>query len=125
MPNQMRGTLPPASTPHRCGHYDPGASTSRLHLHGAGLSSSTTLGVIIGTDLVYRAEAGWVGDRENSCDGSVKRAKNKFLDLVKNTYRVLLSRGMKGCYVCFLDKETENFFRSRTEVVAPEKHETT
>jgi hypothetical protein len=22
---------------------------------------------------------------------------------------------MKGCYVCFLDKATEDFFRSRTE----------
>lgn len=31
------------------------------------------------------------------------------------TYRVLLSRGMKGCYVCFLDKATETFFRSRME----------
>ena len=29
--------------------------------------------------------------------------------------RVLLSRAMKGCYVYFMDKETENFFRSRTE----------
>ena len=33
--------------------------------------------------------------------------------LVKNTYRVLLTRGQKGCYVCFLDKDTENYFRSR------------
>jgi DUF2075 family protein len=33
--------------------------------------------------------------------------------LVKNTYRVLLTRGQKGCYVCFLDKDTESYFRSR------------
>ena len=44
----------------------------------------------------------------------VKRAKN-FADLIKNTYRVLLSRGMKGCYVYFQDKDTERFFRSRME----------
>jgi SOS-response transcriptional repressor LexA len=37
------------------------------------------------------------------------------LELVKNTYRVLFSRAMKGCYVYFVDKETENFFRSRIE----------
>jgi len=44
--------------------------------------------------------------------------------LVKNTYRVLLTRGMKGCYVCFLDKATEDFFRSRTEIVSIEYPET-
>jgi hypothetical protein len=30
---------------------------------------------------------------------------------------VLLSRGMKGCYVCFLDKNTERFVRSRMDLV--------
>jgi uncharacterized protein len=35
--------------------------------------------------------------------------------LVKNTYRVLLTRGMKGCYVHFMDKNTGNFFCSRME----------
>ena len=46
----------------------------------------------------------------------MKRSKDKFVDLVKNTYRVLLSRGMKGCYVYFMDKDTERFVRSRMEV---------
>jgi DUF2075 family protein len=32
-----------------------------------------------------------------------------------NTYRVLLTRGLKGCYVCFLDRDTERFVRSRIE----------
>jgi len=31
----------------------------------------------------------------------------------------LLSRGLKGCYVCFVDKETERFFRSRIDTAAP------
>ena len=35
--------------------------------------------------------------------------------MVQNTYRVLLTRGMKGCYVTFMDKNTEHFFRSRME----------
>jgi DUF2075 family protein len=39
------------------------------------------------------------------------------VQLVKNTYRVLLTRGMKGCYVHFMDKAPENFFRSRMENV--------
>jgi len=32
----------------------------------------------------------------------------------------LLTRGMKGCYVYFMDKGTEEFFRSRIEVTAKE-----
>lgn len=71
-------------------------------------------GVIIGTDLFYRFdEGGWKADKTRSCDHTVKRSQERFIDFVKNTYRVLLSRGMRGCYVYFQDKETERFFRSR------------
>jgi DUF2075 family protein len=78
------------------------------------------IGVIWGEDLVYRFEQGsWVGNREKSADNVVKRSREEFVDLVKNTYRVLLSRGMKGCYVHFLDKETEQFVRSRLEADVP------
>lgn len=74
------------------------------------------VGVIFGNDLVYNFdEQAWKGHAENSADNVVKRSKDKFIDLVKNTYRVLLSRGMKGCYVYFMDKDTERFFKSRIE----------
>lgn len=73
------------------------------------------VGVIWGRDLRYEPGTGWVGDRTVSNDAPVKKSKDRFLDLVKNTYRVLLSRGMKGCYVYFEDPETEKFVRSRTE----------
>ena len=74
------------------------------------------VGVIWGKDLVYRFDAAdWVGDKRESADQVVKRSKERFVDLVKNAYRVLLSRGLKGCYVHFLDKETEQFVRSRME----------
>ena len=73
-------------------------------------------GVIFGNDLFYDFdEQSWKGNPQNSADGVVKRSKEKFVDLVKNTYRVLLSRGMKGCYVYFLDEDTEKFFKSRIE----------
>jgi hypothetical protein len=71
------------------------------------------IGVIIGKDLIYRSDKGWVGVKEESYDTMVKRSKDKFVDLVKNTYRVLLTRGMKGCYVYFMDDETRKFFESR------------
>ena len=45
----------------------------------------------------------------------MKRGKGRFTEFVKNTYRVLLSRGLKGCYVHFMDKGTERFVRSRME----------
>jgi DUF2075 family protein len=74
------------------------------------------VGVIIGNDLTYDFETqSWKGIRENSDDTVVKRSKDQFLQLTKNTYRVLLSRGMKGCYVYFLDKEIEKFFKTRLE----------
>lgn len=72
-------------------------------------------GVIFGKDLVYNPDnSSWEGLSENSYDSQLKGSVD-FLQLVKNTYRVLLSRGMKGCYVYFADKETEKFFRSRIE----------
>jgi DUF2075 family protein len=74
------------------------------------------VGVIWGSDLSFDFELmDWVGNKSSSFDTVVKRSKDQFLALVKNTYRVLLTRGLKGCYVCFIDKETENFVRSRIE----------
>jgi uncharacterized protein len=74
-------------------------------------------GVIFGPDLRYDMdEQRWVGHKESSFDTTVKRSGDRFTDLVKNTYRVLLTRGMKGCYVHFMDRDTERFFRSRMEM---------
>jgi len=76
------------------------------------------IGVIWGNDLVYNFDRQvWVGNKKESADQVVKRSKERFVDLVKNTYRVLLSRGMKGCYVYFMDRDTERFVRSRMEQV--------
>jgi uncharacterized protein len=76
------------------------------------------VGVIFGTDLVYRPGSRWIGQPKESRDSQVRNSKQLFEQLVKNTYRVLLTRGIKGCYVYFVDMETENFFRSRLENVA-------
>ena len=74
------------------------------------------VGVIWGKDLRYDLDRQeWVGDKKQSADSVVKRSKEQFVDLVKNTYRVLLSRGLKGCYVFFMDRDTERFVRSRME----------
>jgi len=74
------------------------------------------IGIIFGTDLVYDPHSHtWIGKRENSCDPVLRRAKDDFTDYAKNIYRVLLTRGMKGCYVYFLDRGTEQLFRNRIE----------
>ncbi|MBN1834389.1 MAG: DUF2075 domain-containing protein [Spirochaetales bacterium] len=77
------------------------------------------VGVIFGRDLVHRARDGWVGQAEFSKDSVVRRAAKDsaeaFTSLVKQTYRVLLTRGLKGCYVYFEDPATRDFFLSRVE----------
>ncbi|MFH1227267.1 MAG: DNA/RNA helicase domain-containing protein [Planctomycetota bacterium] len=75
------------------------------------------MGVIFGHDLTYNFDTqSWDGHKDRSSDGVVKRSKEQFVDFLKNTYRVLLSRGLKGCYVYFMDKDTERFFKSRMEL---------
>jgi hypothetical protein len=74
------------------------------------------VGVIWGLDLAYDLDRQtWVGTPAHSHDTVVKRAGMRFVELVKNTYRVLLTRGLKGCYVYFMDRDTERFVRSRVE----------
>ena len=75
-------------------------------------------GVIFGPDLVYRHGEGWIGRPEYSHDGVVTRevsGATEFAALAKNAYRVLLTRGLKGCAVYFDDPETRDFVLSRME----------
>jgi DUF2075 family protein len=66
-------------------------------------------GVIVGDDFVRRG-ATWVARRERSFDGQVKKAaEQEFPALVRNTYKVLLTRGMKATAVYSTDAETQEF----------------
>jgi hypothetical protein len=40
-------------------------------------------------------------------------ARRKADAIIKNTYRTLMTRGMKGCYVYCTDDETREWFRAR------------
>jgi uncharacterized protein len=76
------------------------------------------VGVIFGPDLVYRPmDGGWVGQPKESFDRVVSRGvtTDEFCAFVKSTYRVLLTRGLRGCYVSFMDAQTRDFYLSRTE----------
>lgn len=74
------------------------------------------VGVLWGRDLVWDPkQARLVGVPTASADPVVKRSKASFETLVKNTYRVLLSRGLKGCFVYIDDEKTRDFVRSRLD----------
>ncbi len=69
-------------------------------------------GVIWANDLVIR-DGKWVGQPSASYDGPVKKGEARFVDIVKNAYRVLLTRGMKGCSIYVLDDETRAYVAAR------------
>ena len=75
------------------------------------------VGVIIGDDLFVDISTGKLsGNITATKDPMLKRNIENFEKHVKNIYRTLLTRGMKGCYVYFTDKKTQEFFRKRMEV---------
>ena len=66
-------------------------------------------GVIFGDDFVRR-DGHWVARRDRSFDGQVKKASElEFPALVRNTYKVLLTRGMKATAMFSTDPETQKF----------------
>ena len=74
------------------------------------------VGVIIGKDLIYDpALDGLKADITATRDPTLRQNRDKFETHVKNIYRTLLTRGMRGCYVYFVDKEVEKYFKSRME----------
>jgi hypothetical protein len=72
-------------------------------------------GVILGNDLVWRDGVGWVASRDASADPAIKRtrfAEGALERLLQHTYRVLLTRGMRGTFVYSTDYETRELLRS-------------
>jgi len=77
------------------------------------------IGVIIGKDLIYR--------NNKVITDFTKRAKTDYSlrgiktnenyqladTIIRNTYKTLMSRGQKGCYVYCEDKELSNYLRKR------------
>jgi len=83
------------------------------------------IGVIIGPDLVVRDGNVVTSPNErDKHDKSIRGWKKMMKEqpalakketdlIIKNTYRTLMTRGMKGCYLYCTDKETAQFFNSR------------
>ncbi len=74
------------------------------------------IGVIVGNDIKYdEANDCLIGDITGTKDPTLKKGKENFDEYVKNIYRVLMTRGMKGCYVYFVDDNVRKYFESRIE----------
>lgn len=72
------------------------------------------IGIIFGKDLIWNKEKNWWEAKpENSHDPTIKNGGYDVIKHLKNVYRVLLSRAHKGVYVYFMDKDTEEYFRSK------------
>jgi len=81
------------------------------------------IGVIIGRDLiavdgVLRTDPSARAKGDKSMAGYKKefkidpiKAELKADEIIRNTYRTLMSRGMKGCYVYFVDSATAEHFK--------------
>lgn len=71
-------------------------------------------GVIIGGDLKYDPVTNKIITDKSVCKDPVLRQNRQeatmtFDDYVRNIYRVLMSRGMKGCYVYCVDKSLHKY----------------
>lgn len=80
------------------------------------------VGVIVGPDLIARdgelvtapaarssqdrSIRGWRTQMQRDPEGTTKRVDR----IIRNTYRTLMTRGMKGCYVYFTDEHARAFF---------------
>jgi DUF2075 family protein len=78
------------------------------------------VGVIIGPDIRYDGkkivtDASKRAKTDKSLSGLGKYAKDKQIQIadriIKDTYKVLMTRGMKGCYVYCVDKGMTKYLR--------------
>ena len=82
------------------------------------------VGVIVGDDMIYR-DGRIITDvtKRAKTDQSVKGMKSYMKnhpeeaektadEIIKNTYKVLMTRGMKGCYVFCTDDELRNYIKN-------------
>ena len=81
------------------------------------------IGVIIGPDLIVRDGEVLVDPfKRAKSDASIKgyksllknnpvEAQSTIRAIIKNTYRTLMTRGMKGCYVFCVDEETREWIK--------------
>ncbi|WKV11267.1 DUF2075 domain-containing protein [Marivirga harenae] len=103
---------------------DPNSVTEIGCIHTAQGLEVDYVGVIIGDDFVIRdgevkvdPSARDSGDRtvfgwKKGIKQDPEYWKPLIKAIIKNTYRTLMTRGMKGCYIYCTDKETSDYFKN-------------
>ncbi|MBN2121543.1 DUF2075 domain-containing protein [Candidatus Micrarchaeota archaeon] len=110
---------------------DPGSVNEVGCIHTSQGLEFDYVGVIIGSDLRY--EDGVITDftKRASTDKSLFGIKRKYAvdpegankladELIKNTYRTLMTRGQKGCYVYCCDKKLGEYLKGRLRHFRPQ-----
>lgn len=74
------------------------------------------VGVIIGNDLRYdknndRLYCDWDSYKDNNGKKGLKDNPELLTSLVKNIYKILMTRGIKGCYVYICDSPLREYFK--------------
>lgn len=108
---------------------DPGSVEQAGCIHTSQGLEFDYVGVIIGKDLRY-ANGQIITDftQRARTDNSLKGIKSlnkkdpvsahKIADeIIKNTYRTLMTRGMKGCYVYCCDEALANYLKERAKII--------
>ena len=108
---------------------DPGSVEQAGCIHTSQGLEFDYVGVIIGKDLRY-ANGQVITDftQRARTDNSLKGIKSlnkkdpfrahKIADeIIKNTYRTLMTRGMKGCYVYCCDEALANYLKERAKII--------
>lgn len=77
------------------------------------------VGVIIGEEFKYDTNNDcWYADVEKCHDRKIgKKSKDDFIRLAQNTYKTLLTRGIKGVYVYAVDPSTQKYLKDRLSIV--------
>ncbi len=75
------------------------------------------VGVMIGNDLRYDPKskelfASWKDYKDVSGKKTLKEDPKRLVSLIKNIYKTLMTRAMKGCYVYCRDKPLAEYFQS-------------
>jgi DUF2075 family protein len=76
------------------------------------------VGIIVGKDLQFdpandKFFTEWDAYKDTKGKQGLSKSPEELCKLVRNVYRILLTRGIKGCYVYFEDKNVRDYFEKR------------
>jgi DUF2075 family protein len=76
------------------------------------------VGVIVGDDLKFITDndeyiTEWEAYKDAKGKQGLRQNPTELNKLVRNVYRILLTRGIRGCYVYFTNREAGDYFKNR------------